>query len=150
MSDSNDSSGIQAAKAVDVLSSGNVVPSPSSRMNPEKLALEPDVDGLYLDSSDPFEAACIEMVKMNRAKRKDYALDGDPFSNFHMTSSMLGLDGFGPIESVQFNLFQKMARLHSLRKNGRMEATANEAVDDTYLDIAVYATILLAMTKAFK
>ena len=149
MADTPDSTGIQAAKAMDALSAPNVTPSPSSRMNPEKSSLEPDENGLYLDSGDPFEAACIEMVKMNRAKRKDYALDGDPFSNFHMTSSMMGLDGFGPLESVQFNLFQKMARLHSLRKNGRMEATANEAVDDTYLDIAVYATILLAMKKAF-
>lgn len=150
MADSNDTLGTQASKAIDTVPVSSASPQPTSRMNPEKGTLEPDKNGLYLDSGDPFEAACIEMVKMNRAKRRDYALDGDPFSNFHMSSAMLGLDGFGPVESVQFNLMQKMARLHSLRKNGRMGDTANEAVDDTYLDIAVYSTILLAMVKAFK
>jgi hypothetical protein len=30
-----------------------------------------------------------------------------------------------------------------------MESPQNEAVEDTYLDIAVYATILFAMVKTF-
>lgn len=112
--------------------------------------LEPDPSGIYLDSKDPFEAACIEMVQMNRKKRADYAVDGDPFSNFHTTSAMMGISSFGPVEAVLFNLSQKFARLNALRKNGRMDETQNEAVYDTYLDIAVYGTILFAMVKSFK
>lgn len=102
-----------------------------------------------MESSDPFEAACIEMVKMNRRKRSDYALDGDPFSNFHQSSAMLSIKGFGPIEAVLFNLTQKMSRLTALRSNGRLDDPKNEAVADTYLDIAVYSTILFAMVKHF-
>jgi hypothetical protein len=139
------------SSAVQALDSATVgIENKSNRMNPEKGKLEPTQDGLYLESSDPFEAACIEMVKMNRRKRSDYALDGDPFSNFHASSAMLGLSGFGPIEAVLFNLTQKMARLSALRKNGRMTNPQNESVNDTYLDIAVYSTILYAMVKAFQ
>jgi hypothetical protein len=135
--------GVAAAKAVDELSN-------SSRMNPEATkSLEPAPGGLYLDPSDPFEKACIEMVLINRKKRADYALDGDPFSNFHMTSAALGLDGFGPIEAVSFNIAQKEARLRSLAKNGRMGATQNEGVTDTYLDHAVYSVIRYAMYNSF-
>jgi hypothetical protein len=105
---------------------------------------------ITLDSSDPFESALIEMVKTNRAKRQDYALDGDPFSNFHMTSSLIGVPGFGPLESVLFNVAQKFARLTALRTNGRMDTPANEGVEDTYKDLAVYATILYAMYITFK
>jgi hypothetical protein len=126
------------------------LPTPS-RMNPESMFETTSLNHgqTILDSSDPFEAVVIEMVEMNRRKRADYALDGDPFSNFHHSSAMLGIDGFGPIEAVLFNLSQKLARLNSLRKNGRMESPQNEAVEDTYLDIAVYATILFAMVKTF-
>lgn len=100
---------------------------------------------ITLDPDDPFDAALIPIVKTNRAKRKDYAKDGDPFSNFKTTAAMLGLDGFGPAESAYFNVLQKIARLQSLRMNGRMADTANESVLDTYLDLAVYGVILYAI-----
>jgi hypothetical protein len=153
MNDVRESSGggsSPSSSAVQALDNATVtMQNGSRRMNPEKGKLEPTDGGLYLEASDPFEAACIEMVKMNRLKRADYALDGDPFSNFHQTSAMLSIKGFGPIEAVLFNLTQKMARLTALRSNGRMEDTKNESVQDTYLDIAVYATILFAMVKHF-
>jgi hypothetical protein len=98
-----------------------------------------------LDPSDPFEKQLIAIVETNRRKRKDYALDGDPFSNFRMTSELLGIPGFGPTEAALFNVIQKLIRLHSLRKNGRIHDTANESVADTYLDAAVYAVITFAI-----
>lgn len=110
--------------------------------NPPKVGHEQSVT---LDPNDPFDAALIPIVKTNRAKRKDYAKDGDPFSNFKTTAAMLGLDGFGPAESAYFNVLQKVARLQSLRMNGRMADTANESVLDTYLDLAVYGVILYAI-----
>lgn len=123
------------------------IPSPTPRRELGG-TLEPTSGGLYLDPSDPFEAACIDLVSMNRKKRADYAMDGDPFSNFHQSAALLGMSGFGPVEAVLFNLSQKFARLSSLRKNGRMEETQNESVHDTYLDIAVYAVILYALVKS--
>ncbi|HST77266.1 MAG TPA: hypothetical protein VLN58_02125 [Verrucomicrobiae bacterium] len=126
--------------------------APVSHMNTrrERGIFEPTEGGIYLDPSDPFESACIKIVEMNRKKRQDYALDGDPFSNFHMSVATLGVDNFGPMEAVLFNLAQKFARLQSLRKNGRLDAAANEAAEDTYLDIAVYGVILYSMVLAFK
>jgi hypothetical protein len=98
-----------------------------------------------LDPNDPFDAALIPIVETNRRKRKDYAKDGDPFSNFKVTSQGMGMAGFGPTEAAIFNVLQKLARLQSLRTNGRLRDTANEAVIDTYLDLAVYAIIAYAI-----
>jgi hypothetical protein len=100
---------------------------------------------VILNPSDPFDAALIPIVLTNRRKRKDYAQDGDPFSNFYTTAEMLGLVGFEGAESALFNVCQKIARLKALRMNGRMNQTANESVLDTYLDLAVYSIILYAI-----
>lgn len=100
-----------------------------------------------LDPNDPFEAVILEMVETNRRKRADYAVDGSPWSNFDDVANSLGIDGFNPVDSANFNIEQKSARLRSLRKNGRMDDPQNESVADTYLDRAVYAVIALAMHK---
>lgn len=100
-----------------------------------------------LDADDPFENVLIDIVKTNRKKRKDYALDGSPFSNFEDTADGLGMPGFLPVDSAMFNVLQKLARLRSLRKNGRLGDPANESVTDTYLDLAVYAVIMYAIHR---
>jgi hypothetical protein len=102
---------------------------------------------ITLDPEDPFDAALIPMVETNRKKRADYARDGDPFDNFKTSSQLLGLDGFGMVESGLFNVTQKLARLKSLRQNGRMGDPQNEAVLDTYLDLAVYGVLVYAMAR---
>ena len=102
-------------------------------------------EGVTLDGSDPFEAALIQMTLINRKKRADYSEDGKWDSNFVTSSEILGLSGFGRKEAVAMNISQKMARLRALRANGRMGAAQNESVLDTYLDLAVYAAILLGM-----
>lgn len=103
------------------------------------------LSSITLNPNDPFDAALIPIVQTNRRKRKDYAADGDPFSNFKTTAELLGLESFGAAESALFNVLQKVARLQSLRMNGRMAETVNESVTDTYLDLAVYAIILYAI-----
>lgn len=100
------------------------------------------VDPVTLDPSDPFESALIPMVRTNRAKRADYALDGSPWSNFEDTARAVGI---APVDSATFNVAQKLSRLRALRANGRLDAPRNEAVSDTYLDMAVYAVIALAI-----
>lgn len=104
-------------------------------------------DIITLDETDPFELVLCDIIETNRRKRKDYALDGSPFSNFEDTARNLGFNGFGPVESALFNVLQKLARLRSLRANGRMDGVANESVEDTLLDLAVYGIIALAISR---
>jgi len=99
-----------------------------------------DPSSLWLDPSEPFEAVLIDMVKVNRKKRADYAHDGDPWSNFRFTAGVLGIE---PQDAAIHNVAQKLARLTALRSNGR--DPQNEAVLDTYLDLAVYGVIALAI-----
>ncbi len=99
------------------------------------------------DPADPFERVLLLIAETARRKRADYALDNDPYSTFRDTSLMLGLDGFCAVESALFNVLQRLARLRSLRRNGRMADPANETVEDTYLDLATYACIAAALAE---
>ncbi len=101
------------------------------------------IDAVALDPNDPFEAALIPMVQTNRKKRADYAHDGDIFSNFDSTSNFAGFETRWM--SALFNCSQKLARISALRGNGRLDDPANEAVEDTLLDNAVYGVIALAI-----
>lgn len=103
------------------------------------------VSKVILDSADPFEAALIPIIEMNRKKRSDYSSGGDIFSNFRDSADALGLEGFTAKESALFNILQKVARLKSLRLNGKLNDPQNESVKDTVLDMAVYSIILLAL-----
>lgn len=102
---------------------------------------------IVLNKDDPFESVLVDIIRMNRRKRADYAADADIFSNFRDTASMLGLSGFGEQESALFNILQKIARLKSLRANGRMDNPNNESAVDTVLDLAVYSVIYLALMR---
>lgn len=95
-----------------------------------------------LDPGDPFERALIAMVETNRRKRRDYALDGDPFSNFTATAQFANFKHrwMSPL----FNCAQKLARISSLAANGRTDDPENEAIGDTLLDNAVYGVIAYA------
>lgn len=97
-----------------------------------------------LDQNEPFESILVDIVEMHRAKRADYASDNDSFSNFRDSSDM-GLEGFDAVTAAEHNVRQKLARIKSLRLNGRLEEPENETVTDTYLDLAVYACITLAL-----
>jgi hypothetical protein len=95
-----------------------------------------------LDPSDPFEDVVISIVRMNRQKRADYALDQDPWSNFRFTAGVLHIN---PVDAAIHNVAQKLARLSALAANGRANEPKNEAITDTYLDLAVYAVIALGI-----
>jgi hypothetical protein len=99
-----------------------------------------DRDLFELDPTDPLEDVLISIVKMNRKKRADYAEDGDPWSNFRFTADVVGIS---PASAAIHNVAQKLARLKSLRVNGR--DPLNENITDTYLDLAVYAVIALGI-----
>lgn len=97
----------------------------------------------YLDRSDPFEGALIRIAEMNRRKRADYAREDDIFSNFRFTA---GLFGLAVEEAAMFNVAQKLARISTLRV--KAEGPQNESVEDTYLDLAVYAVIAYAIYRS--
>lgn len=90
-----------------------------------------------LDDTDAFEQVLAEILALNRRKRADYALDGDPWSNFRATADRCGMAS--PLDAVVFNIEQKLVRLTALKANGRQPA--NESVVDTWRDIATYAVI---------
>jgi hypothetical protein len=92
-----------------------------------------------LDPKDPFDAALIRMRDLHRKKRADYAADDNRWSNFEDTSATLGF--ITPQDAIDINVAQKLARLKSLRLNGR--APVNESVTDTRQDLAVYAVLAL-------
>lgn len=100
------------------------------------------MESTALNPNDPFEAALIPIVEMNRRKRADYALDGDPFTNFDATSRFLSIPRW---MSPMFNVVQKTARVQALWANRRMDDPNNEAVGDTVLDAAVYGVIAYAI-----
>lgn len=93
-----------------------------------------------LDANDPFESKLIEMVKLNRMKRADYAGDEDPWQNF--VDSAIQVNDT-PGKSVETLIATKQARLRQLLFTGR--APKNEAVRDTVLDRAVYSVIALSI-----
>lgn len=83
--------------------------------------------------------ALMRMRTIFASKNADYA-EGSWASNFEDVARQMA---FGRAETAEVLIAVKQARLRSLRTNGRLPA--NEAVEDTILDRAVYALIALAM-----
>ena len=96
-----------------------------------------------LDPADPIDAVLLEIHELNRRKRADYAVDGDPFSNFYAVARRVSHLGIGPMGVLEVLLAVKEERLIALAVNGR--DPANESVDDTYLDKTVYAVLQRAL-----
>ena len=97
------------------------------------------------DVPAPIDAALNRMRKVFANKNADYADDRDWKSNFVDVAEQLGFDHYTAAEVL---IAVKQARLKSLRVNGR--APANEAVEDTILDRAVYSLIALAFLEEDK
>jgi hypothetical protein len=112
-----------------------------SRVAPSKIAVT------VLDPANAWDAALIEIHELHVRKSADYAADDSEFSNFEDTAELLGLSGFEALEAAIFNCAQKMVRLKSLRRNGRLDEPENESVQDTYRDLAVYSVIALVLSK---
>ena len=85
-------------------------------------------------------AALDRMAAIFASKNADYA-DGSSWrSNFDDVGRQMAIPGEDACEML---IAVKQARLRSLRTSGRLPA--NEAVEDTILDRAVYSLIALAM-----
>lgn len=92
------------------------------------------------EAPEPVQRAMAAIAATFRRKNADYAEDSDWQSNFRDVAQQMGID---PVDACDTLVAVKQARLKSLRANGR--GPENEAVEDTYLDRAVYSVIALAM-----
>lgn len=99
---------------------------------------------LTLNPENPFEAVLIQMVQTHRKKKKDYAGAGHPNQNFYDTAVQLGLFGGHSVEAL---IATKQARLKVLLPQFWNEGSspANEGIEDTLLDRAVYSVIALTI-----
>lgn len=99
------------------------------------------VDTTTLSSDNPFESMLIEMVKTHRKKSADYGADNDPYDNFVESSNQIE---DVPGKSVEVLIATKQSRLkHLLFKKNKKPA--NEAIEDTLLDRAVYSVIAMVL-----
>lgn len=90
---------------------------------------------------EPIHQALDTIRSIFAKKNADYA-DGRSWdSNFRDVATQMGWDS--PQEAAEALIAVKQARLRSLRTTGN--EPANEAVEDTVLDRAVYAVIRLAL-----
>ena len=88
--------------------------------------------------ANPFlESLFAECMQINHAKRHDYALDADHFSNFKESAAMAGIT----VEQAFLQLLgTKMSRLKNLLVTDK--TPKNEGVRDTLKDLINYAALL--------
>lgn len=101
---------------------------------------ETNSGGIRLDPNDPFEYQLIEMAKLQRQKAQDYGTGEDPNANLR------AIEGFGlaPWVGCAIRMNDKMFRIQSFVKNGYL---SNEAIEDSFSDIAVYAIKSLCLIE---
>jgi len=88
----------------------------------------------------PFQKVIDEIVELHNAKQADYGKVEDPFSNVR-ASEDFGIPGWvGSI--VRGN--DKMRRLQKAAKGGTL---VNESIEDSLMDLAVYALIALVLLR---
>jgi|SRR6478752_106218 len=95
---------------------------------------------LELNEEDPFEAVLIEMVKLNRSKRADYAGADWWTQNFYDSAYQCNMTAGQSCEQL---IATKQARLRVLTKPGAKPK--NESIRDTRLDRAVYSVISVGL-----
>jgi hypothetical protein len=92
---------------------------------------------VQLDPQHPFEKLLIPMVETSRAKAADYAAIDDYFQNFRRNAEVMDLEGYTALEDCLSMVARKLGRIVNLR--GR--EPSNEAVLDSFLDMAIYAIL---------
>jgi len=92
---------------------------------------------------DPFELVIAEMLELYRRKQRDYAGNGDAFSNFRRSADQVQA---APVLSTEVLIATKQARLRELMWTLDREPM-NESIDDTLIDRAVYAVIAIVLWR---
>lgn len=92
-------------------------------------------------SGDPrFHALLSELGVLHDKKQEDYGVDHDPFANVRSAAEF----GVDPWIGAMVRLNDKVTRLKQYARRGTL---ANEGVEDSLMDIAVYALIALVLHR---
>ena len=81
-----------------------------------------------------------EMLALTTKKSNDYASDEDPFRNFRT---------FGEL-GILVRMSDKFARLKTALYDRKDMAVSSETIEDTILDLATYAVLLLSYRQGSK
>lgn len=81
-----------------------------------------------------------ELGDLHDRKQKDYGSDTDPFANVRSGQDF----GIAPWINAASRLNDKVVRIKSFIRNGDL---ANESLEDSFRDIAVYAIIALVLRE---
>jgi hypothetical protein len=88
-----------------------------------------------------FDAHLEVMRALHNAKQEDYAEDGNPYSNFEMAAQVAGCS----VDTVfRVLLGVKLARARELLAG---KTAKHESLDDTILDLSVYASLWASYRK---
>lgn len=98
---------------------------------------------LQVKGSERFHEILKELGDMHDKKQKDYGKTGDPFSNVR-ASEDFGIPGW---VGCMMRANDKMRRLQKAAVGGTL---ANESVEDSLRDLAVYSIIGLCLFEEWK
>src|SRR3990167_5855584 len=107
-----------------------------------------DITPLYNSSgrhpkSQRFHDILQELGALHDKKQRDYGRDDDPFANVRASNEL----GIEPWVGAMVRLTDKVRRLQTLARRGQL---ANEAAEDSFRDIAVYAVIAAVLYEETK
>lgn len=92
-------------------------------------------------SPDEFEAIMQSLVDLHHEKNHDYA--GGNYLSDLIASNRMGIPAW---KNALLRIQQKMSRLESFAKQGEFKV-ADEKLEDTCKDLAVYSIIMLMLYK---
>lgn len=94
-------------------------------------------------SSERFHAILAELGALHDRKQQDYGRKSDPFANVRASEDW----GPAPWVGSMIRATDKLRRLQSFVQNGTL---ANEGVEDSLRDLAVYSIIALVLWEEEK
>ena len=93
-----------------------------------------------LSPQQQFHAILTEMGETFDRKNRDYGQDSDPFANVRQSEQW----GIAPWIGAMVRATDKVTRLQTYAQKGTL---ANEGVEDSLLDLAVYSIIALLLFR---
>lgn len=90
--------------------------------------------------SQSFHDILAQMGALHDKKQKDYGVIGDPFKNVRNSEDF----GVAPWVGCMIRANDKMKRIQSFAQKGEL---ANESLEDSLLDLAVYSVIALVLLE---
>jgi hypothetical protein len=98
------------------------------------------IDKDAMPDKTPFLQICDEIVEMHNKKQADYGRVGDPFANVRASADF----GVPAWVGCMIRANDKMRRIQTAAQGSTLK---NEGVEDSLLDLAVYAIIGLVLYR---